>query len=197
MAADKKAIDFGKIKRYIKNRTAEFYIDTLQGEEKDEFKSIINYINNVRRTKDLSDNYGVSEIEQIKNKLTEFSPTREQQQVIDSINKQKREDNIKIKKTRTKRKVVVVAPAPAPSTEQSTYVKVSNAFWDLKTLLEEEGKLLTSREIEVVKKNMVLLTNFIDATLQERFKFEIQQALKQAEEIKMRIEKLNSKIKTQ
>ncbi|MDR1938014.1 MAG: hypothetical protein LBQ73_05905 [Tannerellaceae bacterium] len=196
MAADKKAIDFGKIKRYIKNRTAEFYIETLQGQEKDDFKSIINYINNVRRTKDLSDNYGVSEIERIKNKLTEFSPTREQQQLIDSINKQKREDNIKIKKSRTKRKVVVVSPPPAVS-EKSTYEKVSNAFWDLKTLLEEEGKLLTSREIEVVKKNMVLLTNFIDATLQERFKFEIQQALRQAEEIKMRIEKLNSKIKTQ
>jgi hypothetical protein len=193
MAADKKAIDFGKIKRYIKNRTAEFYIDTLQGKEKDEFKSIINYINNVRRTKDLSDNYGVSELENIKNKLTEFSPTREQQQVIDSINKQKREDNIKIKKSRTKRKVLTPAPA---SSERSTFEKVSNVFWDLKTLMEEEGKLLTSREIEVVKKNMLLLTNFIDATLQERFKFEIQQALKQAEEIKVRIEKLNSKIRT-
>ncbi|MDR2118296.1 MAG: hypothetical protein LBP25_01995 [Tannerellaceae bacterium] len=193
MAADKKAIDFGKIKRYIKNRTAEFYIETLQGSERKEFESVIKYINNVRRTKDLSDEYGVDEIERIKNKLTDFSPTREQQDVIDAINRQKREDNIKVKKTRTKRKVVT--PTPAVS-EISTYEKVSNAFWNLKTLLEEEGKLLTSREIEVVKKNMVLLTNSIDTTLQERFKFEIQQALKQAEEIKMRIEKLNSKIKT-
>jgi hypothetical protein len=193
MAADKKAIDFGKIKRYIKNRTAEFYIDTLQGSEKDKFKSIINYINNVRRTKDLSDHYDIDEIERIKNKLTEFSPTREQQQVIDAINRQKREDNIKIKKSRTKRKVIVATPAVS---EKSTYEKVGDAFYCLKNLLEEEGKLLTSREIEVVKKNMLLLTNFIDATLQERFKFEIQQALKQAEEIKMRIEKLNSKIRT-
>jgi hypothetical protein len=193
MAADKKAIDFGKIKRYIKNRTAEFYIDSLQGLEKDEFKLIINYINNVRRTKDLSDNYGVSEIEQIKNKLTDFSPTREQQQVIDSINRQKKEDNIKLKKSRTKRQPIVTIPT---TSERSTYEKVSDAFWNLKNLIEEEGKLLTSREIEVVKKNMLLLTNFIDATLQERFKFEIQQALRQAEEIKMRIEKLNSKIKT-
>jgi hypothetical protein len=62
--------------------------------------------------------------------------------------------------------------------------------------MEEEGKLLTSKEIEVVKKNMLILTNFIDTTLQERFKYEIQQALKQAEEIKIRIEKLNSKIRT-
>ncbi|MDR0681177.1 MAG: hypothetical protein LBG15_04910, partial [Dysgonamonadaceae bacterium] len=110
MAADKKAIDFGKIKRYIKNRTSEFYIDTLQGVDKEEFKSIINYIDNVRRTKDLSDNYGVKEIESIKNRLTEFSPTREQQQVIDAINRQKREDNIKIKKSRTKRKVLTPSP---------------------------------------------------------------------------------------
>jgi hypothetical protein len=195
MAADKKAIDFGKIKRYIKNRTAEFYIETLQDTEKDEFKSIIKYINNVRRTKDLSDNYGVEEIERIKNKLTEFSPTREQQEIIDAINRQKREENIKIKKSRTKRKVLI--PTTPAVSEVSTYEKVSNAFWNLKTLLEEEGKLLTSREIEVVKKNMVLLTNSIDATLQERFKFEIQQALRQAEEIKMKIEKLNSKIKLQ
>ncbi|MDR2810541.1 MAG: hypothetical protein LBB84_08335 [Tannerellaceae bacterium] len=196
MAADKKAIDFGKIKRYIKNRTAEFYIDTLYGSEKEEFKSVIKYINNVRRTKDLSSDYEGEEIERIKNKLTEFSPTREQQEVIDTINRQKREDNIKVKKSRTKRKAPI--PTPPPTTSGiSTYEKVSNAFWSLKTLLEEEGKLLTSREIEVVKKNMVLLTNSIDATLQERFKFEIQQALKQAEEIKMRIEKLNSKIRTQ
>ncbi|MDR1557529.1 MAG: hypothetical protein LBS88_10955 [Tannerellaceae bacterium] len=195
MAADKKAIDFGKIKRYIKNRTAEFYIETLQGADKDEFKSIINYINNVRRTKDLSDNYGVKEIESIKNKLTEFSPTRGQQQLIDAINRQKREDNIKIKKSRTKRKVPAPASPPAVP-EKSTYEKVSVAFWNLKTLMEEEGKLLTSKEIEVVKKNMLILTNFIDTTLQERFKFEIQQALRQAEEIKMRIEKLNSKIRT-
>ncbi|MDR2389523.1 MAG: hypothetical protein LBD89_07045 [Tannerellaceae bacterium] len=194
MAADKKAIDFGKIKRYIKNRTAEFYIETLQGSDKDEFKSIIKYINNVRRTRDLSAEYGVEEIEKIKNKLTDFSPTREQQEIIDSINKQKREDNIKVKKSRTKRKIIL--PTPPPVSDVPTYEKVSNAFWNLKTLLEEEGKLLTSREIEVVKKNMVLLTNSIDTTLQERFKFEIQQALKQAEEIKMRIEKLNSKIKT-
>ncbi|MDR1356459.1 MAG: hypothetical protein LBJ58_02175 [Tannerellaceae bacterium] len=193
MAADKKAIDFGKIKRYIKNRTSEFYIDSLQGSEKDEFKSIINYINNVRRTKDLSDNYGVSEIERIKNKLTDFSPTREQQQVIDSINKQKREDNVKIKKSRTKK--VVVVPT-AVSSDKSTYEKVSDAFRNLRTLMEEEGKLLTSKEIEIVKKNMLLLTNFIDATLQERFKFEIQQALKQAEEIKIKIEKLSGKIRT-
>ena len=192
MAADKKAIDFGKIKRYIKNRTAEFYIETLQDQEQEEFKSIIKYINNVRRTKDLSADYGGEEIERIKNKLTDFSPTREQQEVIDSIKKQKMEDNIKVKKSRIKRQTIVAAP---PVSEISTYEKVSNAFWSLKTLLEEEGKLLTSREIEVVKKNMVLLTNSIDTTLQERFKFEIQQALKQAEEIKMRIEKLNSKIK--
>ncbi|MDR1645047.1 MAG: hypothetical protein LBS05_04385 [Tannerellaceae bacterium] len=194
MAADKKAIDFGKIKRYIKNRTAEFYIDTLKGKEKDEFKSIINYINNVRRTKDLSKEYGVEEVEQIKNKLTDFSPTREQQEVIDTINKQKREDNVRIKKSRTKRKVITTPPA---TSDKSTYERVADAFYTLKTLLEEEGTMLTSREIEVVKKNMLLLTNFIDATLQERFKFEIQQAIKQAEEIKMRIEKLNSKIRTQ
>jgi hypothetical protein len=193
MAADKKAIDFGKIKRYIKNRTAEFYIETLQDSEKEEFKSVIKYINNVRRTKDLSADYGMEEIERIKNKLTDFSPTREQQEVIDSINKQKREDNIRVKKSRVKRKIITPTP---PVSEVPTYEKVSNAFWNLKTLLEEEGKLLTSREIEVVKKNMVLLTNSIDTTLQERFKFEIQQALRQAEEIKMRIEKLNSKIKT-
>ncbi|MDR1344690.1 MAG: hypothetical protein LBJ39_04985 [Tannerellaceae bacterium] len=193
MAADKKAIDFGKIKRYIKNRTAEFYIDSLKGDEKDEFKLIINYINNVRRTKDLSDNYGVNEVEQIKNKLTDFSPTREQQQLIDVINRQKKEDNVKIKKSRTKRKVVL---PETTTSDRSTYEKVSDAFWNLKNLIEEEGKLLTSREIEVVKKNMLLLTNFIDATLQERFKFEIQQALRQAEEIKIKIEKLNSKIRT-
>jgi hypothetical protein len=191
MAADKKAIDFGKIKRYIKNRTSEFYIETLSGSDKEEFKSIINYINNVRRTKDLSVSYDTAEIERIKNRLTDFSPTREQQQAIDFINRQKKEDNIRLKKSRTKRKVT---PLPT-TTAKPTYEKVSNAFWDLKTLLEEEGKLLTSKEIEVVKKNMIILTNFIDTTLQERFKYEIQQALKQAEEIKMRIEKLNSKIK--
>jgi hypothetical protein len=191
MAADKKAIDFGKIKRYIKNRTAEFYLETLKGQEKEEFKSIINYINNVRRTRDLSDNYDIKELERIKNKLTDFSPTNEQQHIIDSINRQKKEDNVKLKKSRVKRKVMI----PNVSHEKPTYEKVSNVFWDLKTLLEEEGKLLTSKEIEVVKKNMIILTNFIDATLQERFKFEIQQALKQAEEIKMKIEKLNNKIK--
>lgn len=196
MAADKKAIDFGKIKRYISNRTAEFYIGTLHGDERDEFKSVIDYIDNVRRTKDLSANYGVRELESIKNRLTEFSPTRAQQQIINSINKQRREENIKIKKTRAKRKPPVpVAPEPEPQ-KKSTFEKVSDAFWVLKTLMEEEGKLLRSREIEVVKKNMLLLTKFIDATLQERFKFEIQQAIEQAEEIKMQIEKLNSKIKT-
>jgi hypothetical protein len=191
MAADKKAIDFGKIKRYIKNRTSEFYIETLSGSDKEDFKSIINYINNVRKTRDLAESYDGSTIEQIKNRLTEYSPTREQQEIIDSINHQKKEDNIRIKKSRTKRKVT----PPPSTTTKPTYEKVSNAFWDLKTLLEEEGKLLTSKEIEVVKKNMVILTNFIDTTLQERFKYEIQLALKQAEEIKMRIEKLNSKIK--
>ncbi|GHT29840.1 hypothetical protein AGMMS49574_07740 [Bacteroidia bacterium] len=191
MAADKKAIDFGKIKRYIKNRTSEFYIETLSGSDKEDFKLTINYINNVRKTRDLAESYDVDTIEQIKNRLTEYSPTREQQQIIDSINRQKKEDNIRLKKSRTKRKVT----PPPSTTTKPTYEKVSNAFWDLKTLLEEEGKLLTSKEIEVVKKNMVILTNFIDTTLQERFKYEIQLALKQAEEIKMRIEKLNSKIK--
>jgi hypothetical protein len=79
--------------------------------------------------------------------------------------------------------------------EKTTYQKVSEAFWALKTILENEGKLLTSREIEVVKKNLVLLTSFVDATLQERFKFEIQQAMKQAEEIKTRIDRLNTRMK--
>ncbi|MDR1499868.1 MAG: hypothetical protein LBI58_02700 [Tannerellaceae bacterium] len=194
MAADKKAIDLGKIKRYIKNRTAEFYMNSLPEEERNEFKSTIDYLDNIRRTKDLSDAYQGSEIERIKNRLTDFSPTRAQQKLIDSINKQKREDNIKIKKSRAKKPPA--APA-GPSSDKPTYEKVTDAFWALKTLIEEEGRLLTSREIEVVKKNMLLLTNFIDATLQERFKFEIQQALRQAEEIKVRIEKLNSKIKTQ
>ncbi|GHV47442.1 hypothetical protein FACS1894181_00890 [Bacteroidia bacterium] len=194
MAADKKAIDFGKIKRYIKNKTAEFYISTLEGLEKDEFKSIMNYINNVRKTKDLSPRYDMAEIERIKNKLTNFSPTNEQKDVIDSINRQKKEDNTKWRKSRDKKKPLL---PPAPVSNIPTYEKVSNIFWDLKTLLEEEGRLLTSKEIEVVKKNMVILTNFVDATLQERFKFEIQQALKQAEEIKVKIDRLHSKIKTQ
>jgi hypothetical protein len=193
MAAYKKAIDFGKIKRYIKNRTAEFYINSLSVEEKIQFKSIVNYIDNVRRTKDLTADYDDAEIERIKNKLTDFSPTKEQQRLINAVNRQTKEENTKQRKSREKKKVV---PPPAtPQSDKTTYEKVSVSFWDLKTLLEEEGKLLTSKELEVVKKNMIILTNYIDSTLQERFKFEIQQALKQAEEIKMKIERLHSKIK--
>jgi len=192
MAADKKAIDFGKIKRYIKNRTTEFYIETLKGQDKDEFKSTINYLNNVRRTKDLSDDYDMVEVERIKNRLTAFSPTREQQQVIDSINRQKKEDNIRLKKSRVKRKL----PLPTPKlSEKPTFDKVSIAFWDLKTVLDQEYTQLSSKEIEEIKKNMIRLTNAIDGMLQERFKVEIQQALRQAEEIKTQIDKLSSKIK--
>ncbi|MDR2497264.1 MAG: hypothetical protein LBD21_09085 [Tannerellaceae bacterium] len=191
MAAYKKAIDFGKIKRYIKNRTAEFYINSLSGDERIQFKSIINYLDNVRRTRDLTADYNDSEIERIKNKLTDFSPTKDQQRIINGINRQTKDENTKQRKSREKKKVV----PSVPQSDKSTYEKVSVAFWDLKTLLEEEGKLLTSKELEVVKKNMIILTNFIDATLQERFKFEIQQALKQAEEIKVKIERLHSKIK--
>ena len=191
MAAYKKAIDFGKIKRYIKNRTAEFYINSLSGEERIQFKSIINYIDNVRRTKDLSAEYDDAEIERIKNKLTDFSPTKEQQRLISAVNRQTKDENTKQRKSLEKKKVV----PPAPQSDKTTYEKVSVAFWDLKTLLEDEGKQLTSKELEVIKKNMIILTNFIDATLQERFKFEIQHALKQAEEIKMKIERLHIKIK--
>ncbi|MDH6305822.1 ribosome-binding ATPase YchF (GTP1/OBG family) [Parabacteroides sp. PF5-5] len=189
MAADKKAIDFGKIKRYIKNKTAEFYIDTLEGEEKEEFKSSIKYLNNIRRTKDLSPQYDIPELERIKNKLNDFSPTREQEIIIREINKEKKEDNLRVKKARVKRKVTSTEP------EKSTYEKVSKAFWALKTHLEEEGKMLTSKEIEIVKKNLIILTNYTDTVLQERFKIEIQLAIKQADEIKQRIEKLNIKIK--
>jgi len=190
MAADKRAIDFGKIKRYISNRTAEFYIETLEGEEKEDFKAIIKYIDNTRRTKDLTPQYDVPELERIKKKLNDFSPTREQQAIIGSINRERKEENIRIKKTRVKRKVVL------PQTvERTPYEKVSKAFWNLKTVMEEDGKFLNSKEIEVVKKNLIILANNTDAILQNRIKFEIQQAYKQAEEIKQKIEKLNTKIK--
>lgn len=191
MAADKRAIDFGKIKRYIKNRTAEFYIESISGEEKDEFKSIINYLDNVTKTKHLSEKYDVKELERIKNRLNDFAPTREQQKIIHSINRSTRDDNLRVKKIKQKRqaeKKVVV--------EKSTYEKISKTFWTLKTLLEEEGKLLTSKEIETVKKNLILLAKHTDITLQERIKYEIQLAYKQAEELKSQIEKLNNKIKT-
>ncbi|MDR0748139.1 MAG: hypothetical protein LBF62_01035 [Tannerellaceae bacterium] len=192
MAADKKAIDFGKIKRYISNRTAEFYIETLEGEEKESFKSVIKYIDNTRRTKDLTRQYDVKELERIKNKLNDFSPTREQQSLINAINRERKEENNRIKKSRVKRKVI-----PPPVVERTPYEKVSKAFWNLKTILEEDGKFLGSKEIEVVKKNLIILANNTDVILQERIKFEIQQAYKQAEEIKQQIEKLNTKIKKQ
>lgn len=190
MAADKKAIDFGKIKRYISNRTAEFYINTLQGEEKEEFELIIKYIDNTRRTKDLTEEYDVQELERIKNKLNDFSPTKAQQAIISAINKERKEENVRIKKARVKRK-----PVLPPVTDKTPYEKVSKAFWTIKTIIEEEGKLLSSKEIEVVKKNLIILANHTDIILQERIKFEIQQAYKQAEEIKQKIEKLNTKIK--
>lgn len=190
MAADKKAIDFGKIKRYISNRTAEFYIETLEGEEKESFKAIIKYLDNTRRTKDLTEQYDVQELERIKNKLNDFSPTREQQAAINAINRERKEENIKIKKSRVKRKVV-----PPTTVEKTPYEKVSKAFWNLKTIIEEDGKQLSSKETEVVKKNLIILANYTDTVLQERIKFEIQQAYKQAEEIKQQIEKLNTKIK--
>ncbi|MDR1402966.1 MAG: hypothetical protein LBJ60_04600 [Tannerellaceae bacterium] len=194
MAADKKAIDFGKIKRYISNRTAEFYIETLEGEEKENFKSVIKYIDNTRRTKDLTKQYDVQELERIKNKLNNFSPTREQQSVINAINRERKEENTKIKKSRIKRKI---APPSPTVIERTPYEKVSKAFWDLKTIVEEDGKLLGSKEIEVVRKNLIILANHTDIILQERVKFEIQQAYRQAEEIKQQIEKLNTKIKKQ
>jgi hypothetical protein len=190
MAADKKAIDFGKIKRYISNRTAEFYIESLSGEERTEFESIIKYIDNTRRTKDLSEKYDIRELERIKNKLNDFSPTKEQQKLISVVNKERKEENIRIRKSRVKRKVMT-----PPATDKPPYEKVSKAFWNLKTIIEEEGKLLTSKELEVVKKNLLILTNHTEIILQERIKFEIQQAYKQAEEIKQKIEKLNTKIK--
>jgi hypothetical protein len=192
MAADKRAIDFGKIKRYISNRTAEFYIETLEGEEKENFKSIIKYIDNTRRTKDLTKQYDIQELERIKNKLNDFSPTREQQSFINAINRERREENNRIKKSRVKRKVI-----PPPAVGLTPYEKVSKAFWNLKTTIEEDGKFLGSKEIEVVKKNLIILANNTDIILQERIKFEIQQAYKQAEEIKQQIEKLNTKIKKQ
>ncbi len=190
MAADKRAIDFGKIKRYISNRTAEFYIQSLSGSEKEEFESIIKYLNNIRRTKDLNEQYDIKELERIKNKLNDFSPNREQKAAIDAINQEKKEDNLKLKKIRAKKKA-----ESQTVTEKTPYEKVSKAFWRLKTFLEQEGKLLTSKEIEVVKKNLIILTNHTDVIMQERFKYEIQLARKQAEEIKLQIEKLNSKIK--
>jgi hypothetical protein len=188
MAADKRAIDLGKIKRYIKNRTAEFYLSTLQGEEKETFQSIINYLDNVRLAKDLTPQYDEKEVERVKNLLTNFSPTKEQYNIINAINKRKRDENTKLKRTKTK-----VQRPSIP--EKSTFEKISDAFWMMKTSMDEEGKTLTSKELEVIKKNMLLFTNFIDSTLNERVKFEIQQAQKQAEEIKARIERLNSKIR--
>jgi hypothetical protein len=191
MAADKKAIDFGKIKRYIKNRTAEFYLESLDAEDKESFQSQIEYLNNVRRTKDLAEEYTGEEIERIKNCLTEFSPTTKQKKLIDAVNRQKRDENTKFRRARAKRREDAVRNVD----NRKPYEKVSEAFVVLKDLLEKDGKLLTSKEIEVVKKNLVILTHFVDATLQERFKFEIQQARRQAEEIKSRIDRLNSKIK--
>ncbi|MDR1201594.1 MAG: hypothetical protein LBL58_08200 [Tannerellaceae bacterium] len=195
MAADKRAIDFGKIKRYISNRTAEFYIETLEGEEKESFKSIIKYLDNTRRTKDLTKQYDVLELERIKNKLNNFSSTREQQSIINAINRERKEENTRIKKSRVKRKAT--PPPPVAVVERTPYEKVSAAFWNLKTIIEEDGKFLGSKEIEVVKKNLIILANNSDVILQERIKFEIQQAYKQAEEIKQQIEKLNTKIKKQ
>jgi hypothetical protein len=193
MAADKRAIDFGKIKRYISNRTAEFYIETLEGGEKENFKSVIKYIDNTRRTKDLTRQYDVQELERIKNKLNDFSPTREQQALINAINRERKEENTRIKKSRVKRKVI----PPPPPVERTPYEKVSKAFWNLKTSIDEDGKLLGSKEIEVVRKNLIILANNTDAILQERIKFEIQQAYIQAEALKQQIEKLNTKIKKQ
>ncbi|MDR1161610.1 MAG: hypothetical protein LBK45_04635 [Tannerellaceae bacterium] len=193
MAADKRAIDFGKIKRYISNRTAEFYIETLEGEEKESFRSIIKYIDNTRRTKDLTRQYDVRELERIKNKLNDFSPTREQQSFINAINRERKEENNRVKKSRVKRKVT----PPPPVIERTPYEKVSKAFWNLKTIIEEDGKSLGSKEIEVVKKNLIILANNTEVILQKRIKFEIEQAYKQAEELKQQIEKLNTKIKKQ
>jgi hypothetical protein len=191
MAADKKAIDFGKIKRYIKNRTAEFYMESLQGEEKSIFQSRIEYLNNVRKTKDLSDEYTAQEIERIKDCLTAYSPTTKQKKMIDDVNHHRRDENIKSKRAREKRKEAALQA----SDNRKPYEKVSAAFIALKDHLEAEGQMMTSKEIEVFKKNLMILTNFVDSTLQERVKFEIQQARKQAEELKMRIDRLNSKIK--
>ncbi len=190
MAADKRAIDFGKIKRYIKNRTAEFYITTLTGSEKDEFESTINYLDNITKTKHLSEKYNVEELERIKNKLNDFAPTKDQLKIIKAINKSTRDDNTKLKKYKLKRqaeKNTVI--------EKNTYEKISQAFRALKKLIEEEGKFLNSKEIEIIKKNLIFLAKHTDITLQERVKYEIQLAYKQAEELKSEIEKLNNKIK--
>jgi hypothetical protein len=190
MAADKKAIDFGKIKRYIKNRTAEFYINSLTGEEKEAFQSEINYLDNVIKTKHLSEKYDMKELERIKNKLIRFAPTREQQKQINAINRTTREENSRIRKIKTCR---IAEKQIVP--EKTTFEKISKTFGTLKNLLEQEGGVLTSKEIEVIKKNLILLAKRTDVTLQERVKQEIQLAYQQAEEIKSRIERLNSKIK--
>jgi hypothetical protein len=190
MAADKRAIDFGKIKRYIKNRTAEFYIKSIDGAERSEFESKINYLDNVTKTKHLSKEYTVQELEKIKNKLNYYAPTKDQLKQIKAVNKSTRDENTRIKQYKLKRsaeKRVVTAKNP--------YESISHAFRALKNLLEEHGKLLTSKEIEIVKKNLIYLAKQTDTTLQERIKYEIQLAYKQAEELKSEIEKLNSKIK--
>jgi hypothetical protein len=192
MAADKKAIDLGKIKRYIKNRTAEFFVETLEASDRDKFKEILNYLNNIRKTKDLAPEFDTAEIERIKAVLTNFSPTNEQYKIINAINKQKRNENVKTRKTRKK-----PVQKAAPVVEKTVFEKISLAFWDMKTFLEEEGKTLSAKELELIRKNMILLTNYVDQLHQERVKIEIQQAQKQAEEIKARIERLNSKIKAQ
>lgn len=191
MAADKRAIDFGKIKRYIKNKTAEFYIESLSGEEKEQFKSVIKYLDNVTKTKHLSEEYDTRKIEEIKDKLNGFAPTKEQLKSISSVNRNVRDGNTRARKIKAKKladKVVVVEKPP--------FEKISKSFWALKTLIEQEGMQLSSKEIETVKKNLLILAKHTDTMMQERIKMEIQQAYKQAEEIKSQIEKLNNKMKT-
>ncbi|MDR2496547.1 MAG: hypothetical protein LBD21_05420 [Tannerellaceae bacterium] len=150
MAANKKAIDFGKIKRYIKNRTAEFYINSLQGDLRADFRSKILYLDNVQRTKDLSPNYDESVIEKIKKKLTNFSPTREQKRIINSINRQTKDDNARLRKSRENRKASGERQLP----DERTLLAVDSLI----RVIEGLGVSLTSQNREALKSDAYIVS---------------------------------------
>ena len=155
MAANRKAINFGKIKRYIKNRTAEFYIGTLYGKEKTAFKSKIHYINNVQRTKDLLPAYDEAEIESIKKLLTDFSPTREQKCAINSINRQTKEDNAKQRDARINK-----SAAMEELNDDQPDEDVSIALDRLIGMIENTGVNLAPHDQEKIKYDESIRTLF-------------------------------------
>ncbi len=157
------------IKKLVKNRTAEFYMNNLPDDERNHFQYKLNQI----LSGDKSDET-LSFVDEVYNRLASFNPTDEQKTLIAAARKYKKG----------------TGKAKKDSPEHTVW----GAWRELVSAIEKHAGHLSPETIEKLKEKTAELNTLIDQKIGEQIAQEIQKLEQEKEEADRRIQALREKL---